>query len=156
TFLARHWPAQTEWSTRAVRDAFFASPLLPRLLNPESVKETIARGVENSILAYVGKGKGGRYEPFYFSTSLDSAEVEIFEEMFVATAEEAKKHVNPPHLVALAVSPAQARVEIGKKQTFAVKGLDQHEHDIDTGKVAWTATGGTIDAEGVFAAGQDE
>ena len=58
TFLVRHWPAFTEWSTKAVRDAFFASPLFPRLLDAESVKETVARGVENSILAYVGKGKG--------------------------------------------------------------------------------------------------
>jgi len=156
TFLVRHWPAQKEWSTRAVRDAFFASPLLPRLLNPESIKETIARGVENAILAYVGKGKGGRYEPFYFGTSLDPDEVEISDEMFVLTAEEAKKHVEPPHLAALVVMPAQAGVEPGKKQTFTAKGLDQHGHDIDTSKVRWTATGGTIDKDGVFAAGQDE
>ncbi len=40
TFLVRHWPAFKEWSTKAVRDAFFASPLFPRLLNADSVKET--------------------------------------------------------------------------------------------------------------------
>jgi len=74
TFLARHWPAQTEWSTKAVRDAFFASPLFPRLLDGDSVKETIARGVGNGVLAYVGKGKGGRYNPFHFGVSLDAAE----------------------------------------------------------------------------------
>ena len=40
-FLARNWPpAFKEWSTKAVRDAFFASPQFPRLLNAESLKET--------------------------------------------------------------------------------------------------------------------
>ena len=35
-FLVRNWPpAFKEWNTRSVRDAFFASPQFPRLLNPE-------------------------------------------------------------------------------------------------------------------------
>ncbi|MDX1523079.1 MAG: DUF499 domain-containing protein, partial [Anaerolineae bacterium] len=55
-FLVRNWPpAFKEWSTRSVRDAFFASPQFPKLLNAEAVKETIANGVSNGILAYVGK-----------------------------------------------------------------------------------------------------
>jgi hypothetical protein len=156
TFLARHWPAMKEWSTKAVRDAFFASPLFPRLLDGDSVKETIARGVENSVLAYVGKGRSGRYEPFLFGTSLSPAEVDISEEMFLLTAEEAKKHIEPPRLASVIVSPSQATIEPGKKQTFTAKGLDQHGRDIDAGQVTWTATGGTIEADGVFQAGSDE
>ena len=43
--LVRKWPpALPEWSTKSVRDSFYASPLLPRLLSPEVIKETIARG----------------------------------------------------------------------------------------------------------------
>jgi hypothetical protein len=156
TFLTRHWPAFKEWSTKAVRDAFFASPLFPRLLNAESVKETIARGVENGALAYVGKGKGGRYQPFHFGTSLNTDEIEISDEMFIITAEEAKKHIEPPRLTGLVLAPAQVAVEPGKKQTFTAKGLDQHGHDIDTGKVTWTCTGGKVDKDGVFTAGNDE
>ena len=35
-FLVRNWPpAFTEWSTKSVRDAFFASPQFPRLLDPD-------------------------------------------------------------------------------------------------------------------------
>ena len=35
-FLVANWPpAFKEWNTRSVRDAFFASPKFPRLLNPE-------------------------------------------------------------------------------------------------------------------------
>ena len=69
--LVRNWPpAFQEWSTKAVRDAFFASPLFPRLLNPDAVKETIARGVSNGQLAYVGKTAGGKYHPFNFKRSI--------------------------------------------------------------------------------------
>jgi hypothetical protein len=156
TFLVRHWPGLKEWSTKAVRDAFFASPLFPRLLDGDSIKETIARGLENGLLAYVGKGKGGQYEPFHFCTSLPPEEVEISDEMFVLTAEEAKKHVEPPRLTTLMLSPSQATVEPGKRQTFQALGLDQHGRDIDAGQVGWTATGGIVDADGVFQAGPDE
>jgi hypothetical protein len=156
TFLVRHWPTMKEWSTKAMRDAFFASPLFPRLLNAESVKETIARGVESGVLAYVGKAQSGKYEPFTFGTSLGPDEVEISEEMFLITGEEAKKHIEPPRLEGLVVSPSDVVVAPSKKYTFTAKGLDQHGRDIDAGRIAWTATGGKIDAEGVFQASSDE
>ncbi|HYV39720.1 MAG TPA: DUF499 domain-containing protein [Gemmataceae bacterium] len=156
TFLVRHWPAFAEWTTKAVREAFFASPTFPRLTNADSVKETIARGVENSVLAYVGKGKGGRYKPFHFGTSLNPADVEISDEMFVITADEAKKHIEPPRMATLVVAPVEVVVVPGKKQTFTAKGQDQHGRDFDAGKVTWSATGGTIEKNGVFLAEQDE
>lgn len=34
-FLVRKWPGFVEWSTKSVRDAFYASPLFPHLLNAE-------------------------------------------------------------------------------------------------------------------------
>ena len=38
-FLIRNWPpAFNEWTTKSVRDAFFASPLFPRLLSASSRK----------------------------------------------------------------------------------------------------------------------
>jgi hypothetical protein len=60
-FLIRKWPGFVEWSTKSVRDAFYASPLFPRLLHADGVKETIARGVTEGLLAYVGK-KGQRLQ----------------------------------------------------------------------------------------------
>lgn len=58
-FLVRNWPpALEEWSTEAVRDAFFASPLFPRLLHPEVLKDTIARGVQEGKFGYASKGYG--------------------------------------------------------------------------------------------------
>src|SRR5712692_10395568 len=69
--LVRNWnPAFKEWSTKAVRDALFASPLFPRLLNPDAIKETIARGVSNGQLAYIGKTASGKYHPFSFERTI--------------------------------------------------------------------------------------
>jgi hypothetical protein len=92
-FLVRNWPpAFKEWSTRAVRDAFYASPLFPRLLNPETMKDTIARGVSNGQLGYVGKLPGERYRPFNFERTLNASDVEISDEMFIITAETAEAY----------------------------------------------------------------
>jgi len=91
--LVRNWPpAIQEWNTKAVRDAFFASPLFPRLLNPDAVKETIARGVSNGQLAYVGKTGSGRYHPFNFKRTITAFDVEISEEMFIITKESAEAY----------------------------------------------------------------
>lgn len=89
-FLVRNWPpAFKEWTTKSVRDAFYASPLFPRLLSPESIKDTIARGVANGQLAYVGKTPAGKYQPFNFERTLNAADIEISDEMFVITKETA-------------------------------------------------------------------
>jgi hypothetical protein len=66
-----------DWSTKSVRDTFFASPLFPRLLNPEAVKEAISKGATNGIFAYVGKSEAGEYDPIYFKTGLLPEEVDI-------------------------------------------------------------------------------
>lgn len=91
-FLARNWPpAFTEWSTKNVRDAFFASPQFPRLLYPDSLKETIARGVSQGVIGYVGKRADGLYEPFNFEEGLSSLDVEISEDVYIITRETANE-----------------------------------------------------------------
>ena len=63
-FLVRNWSgAHKEWSTKAVKDAVFASPLFPRLLNGDLIRDTIARGVSNSVLAYVGQDRRRQLRP---------------------------------------------------------------------------------------------
>ena len=92
-FLVRSWPpAFKEWSTKSVRDAFFASPQFPRLLNPESIKDTIARGVENGMLGYVGKAPDGNYAPFHWNSSLSSQDVEISDDVFLIQREIAEAY----------------------------------------------------------------
>lgn len=92
-FLLRNWPpALPEWSTRNVRDAFFASPQFPRLLFPEAIKDTIARGVSNGQIAYAGKHGDGHFEPFVFEQTLNADDVEISEDVFILTRDAAVKY----------------------------------------------------------------
>jgi len=158
-FLVRKWPAFAEWSTRAVRDAFFASPEFPRLLSSDTVKETTARGVREGILAYVGKRPDGRYEPFRFQEQMTAEEVQISDETFIITAEEAKKHIEPPKLTALCISPQEAHVKPGGEIVFHAKASDQHGRPLSLTslpKLSWSAQGGQIDDKGLFKAGGQE
>ncbi len=153
--LIRNWPGLTEWSTKSVRDAFFASPKFPRLLNGDSIKETIARGVSSKILAYVGKA-GGQYKPFVFDQDLAPDEVEISDDMFIITAEEAKKHIEPPNLTILTIRPERPQVKPGTHMVFQVQGLDQHGRPMEVSAAIWIAKGGEIDDKGGFKAGPEE
>jgi hypothetical protein len=156
-FLVRNWPpAFKEWSTRTVRNAFYASPIFPRLTNPDSIKDTISRGVRDGLLGLVGKTASGVYEPFYYSTDIVASEIEISDDMYIITGEEAKRHIEPRKLTTLEVRPQQPSVKPGGEVTFTARGLDQHGEEIEVGSVAWETSGGSIDAEGRFVAGAME
>ena len=113
-FLARNWsPAFKEWSTKAARDAFFASPKFPRLLNGDVVKDTILRGVENGLLGYVGKKSDGSYSPFHWQASMVVGDIEISDDMYiiqrdVAEAYRAGKSTPPPTSVENEPTPEPA------------------------------------------------
>lgn len=156
TFLVRHWPpAFKEWPTRAVRDAFFASPQFPRLLKPDTIKETIVKGITNKVIGYVGKMPDGKYDPFHFGEGLFMQDVEISDDMYIITASEALRNIEPPKLARIEIIPKGAEIKSGEKYTFTVKGFDQHERDFPVDDVKWDVTGGTIDEKGVYHAGED-
>ena len=156
-FLVRNWPpAFTEWSTKAVRDAFYASPKFPRLLKSETIKDTISRGVSEGHIAYAARSAKGKLDPFIYKAALDSSDVEISEDTFILTAEEAEKHIQPPKLTRLLISPPEATLKPSVKQTFSVEGFDQFGQELKVKDTSWNATGGKIGSEGVFAAGEDE
>ena len=94
SFLVRNWPpALPEWNTKAVRDAFFASPKFPRLLNADRVKQTICRGVEAGILAYVAREPSGKYSPFVFRDVLKEADLDITDDVFLITKDAAEAYI---------------------------------------------------------------
>lgn len=101
SYLTRHWsPVYKEWSTKSIRDAFFASPQFPRLLSGDAIKETIASGVSSGHFAYVAKVDGG-YDPFIFNESITREQIEIAEDVFILKKEDAeiykeRGHVEPP------------------------------------------------------------
>ncbi len=89
--LVRNWPpALPEWSTKALRDAFYSSPKYPRLSNPDIVKATIARGVTDGQLAYACK-RGDQYDPFVFRKATTASEIEIGDDLVVLRKEDAER-----------------------------------------------------------------
>lgn len=154
--LTRKWPGFVEWSTKAVRDAFYASPQFPRLLNPESVKETIARGVTEGLLAYVGKKGHGRYEPFIFKKSMQASDVEISDDVYIVTADEAAKHVEPQKLTSIVLFPDSINLQPGARMQFRIEGRDQHARSMAVPNPMWTASGGTVEPNGSYVAGDGE
>ena len=142
--LVRFWPpALTEWSTKAVRDAFFASPALPRLVEPDSIKQTIADGVSSKLIGYARK-EGNRTVLERFGEALSESEVEISEDMVILKAEDAQKLLEPPKLHRLVISPE--RVELGPKEqaNFTVKGFDQYGQPFTVEECSWSAPGCTV------------
>jgi len=124
-------------------------------MDGDVVKDTIARGVSGGMLAYVGKS-GDTYKPLVFEESLAAEEVEVSTDMFIITAEEAKKHIEPPRLSALTMQPERPHVKPGEHLTFQVNGLDQHGRAMPVDAVAWAAKGGEMDDKGGFKAAADE
>lgn len=153
TFLARNWPISEEWSTKAVRDAFFASPLFPRLLSQEAVKELISNGVSYGTFAYVGKSADGRYYPIHSKTTLSPDNVEIADDMYIVKEPIKQPPLEPETIV---VSPGQANLNLTGEMQFSARTLDKLGNEIDKAKVEWSATGGSINEIGNFKAGSEE
>jgi hypothetical protein len=150
-----YWPAGMEaWSTRAVRDAFYASPALPRLLDAGLLKRTIVDGVTQGDFAYARRDEAGRFDPLYLQTSLGEADVEFSEEMVLLRAADARKYVEPPRLARIEVLPAGKTLLPGGQTTFTVAGYDQHGRPFPCGGVTWSTTGGQVNEKGLFVAGE--
>ncbi|GAK55935.1 ATPase (AAA+ superfamily)-like protein [Candidatus Vecturithrix granuli] len=159
-FLTRNWPGELhgqEWSTRAVREMFFTSPLFPRLLNPDILKETIAKGASNGLLGYVSQKVEQKYSVFFYQKTLLASEVEISDDMFIITPETAEAYLSglTPTLTSLTIDPPQVNLMTGEKITFTAHALDEDGEEIKR-NVHWEATGGTIDEKGVFMAGEKD
>ncbi|MDB5352680.1 MAG: hypothetical protein JWN86_3927 [Planctomycetota bacterium] len=152
--LIKSWPpANKEWTTKAVRDAFFSSPSLPRLLNPNAIRRTIADGVNQKLIAYAGRANGG-YSPLVFEpeTGMIEADIELSEDMVILRAGDARLLKEPPRPARIEIRPSSATVKPGESMTFGATCLDQHGRPLADANLSWSATGGRIDGRGVFVA----
>jgi hypothetical protein len=152
--LIKLWPGSLiEWPTKGVRDAFYSSPQLPRLLNPDAIKRSIADGVTKGELGYATKDAGGRLNLAKFKESMSEGEVEISDDMFILKATDAVKLLEPPRLAGLTVRPEHPSIKPGEQVTFTCTAHDQYGQPYPLTLVTWTATGGSITPEGVYTAG---
>jgi hypothetical protein len=153
--LIKYWPAASvEWSTKAVRDAFFASPLLPRLLRADSIRRTIADGVTQRQLGYARKDSAGRAILERFENSLVEADVEISDDVVLLRADDARKLLEPPRLTRLTIRPEHATVSLGEQVAFTLAGTDQYGQSFPVPSGEWSASGGSITPDGLFTAGE--
>ena len=103
--MLKNWSsAFTEWPTKSVRDALYASPQFPRIIRgTAAIQDTIAKGVSEGEIAYVGKTSDGKYSPFIFGSAILPDEVEISEDVFLIRKETAEAYK-----AAQAASPSAA------------------------------------------------
>lgn len=149
--LIKYWPpALLEWSTKGVRDAFFSSPQLPRLLDADTIKRTISDGVSEGILGYATKDRSGQLKLLKFNESLSEQEVDVSDDFFVLKQEDAQKLLEPPHLIRLSVRPGDVVLKPGEQASFDCTGVDQYEQPCPIGSIKWSATGGTISKDGLY------
>jgi hypothetical protein len=152
--LIRFWPpAITEWSTKAVRDAFFASPALPRLIDPDSIKQTIADAVTSKLIGYARR-EGSRTVLERFGEALSEHEVEISDDIVILKAEDAQKLLEPPRLDRLVISPERVELSPNEHAGFTVKGFDQYGHHFAVENPSWSAPGCTVEPDGQIHVGE--
>ncbi|MEK6780102.1 MAG: AAA family ATPase [Bacteroidota bacterium] len=155
-FFARNWPpAFIAWSTKNVRDAFYQTPLFPRLVNPESLKTTISKGVAEGLIAYTGK-QGEKYEPFFFEKQVFAGDIEISDDMYILKAEEAKKNIEPRKLASIKIIPPTITLEPKKSYSFIAKGFDQHNEEINVDTFTWKTSNGKITDAGILTVEETE
>ncbi len=84
SYLLRKWPpALTEWSTRAARDVFYQSPEYPRILNAESIRDMLARGITSGDFALVTRAPGGGYGVFRWKVTLSVADIDVNDDTYI-------------------------------------------------------------------------
>ncbi len=152
--LVKYWPPSLpEWSTQGVRDAFFSSPQLYRILNPDLIKRAISDGVTSGAFGYATKDASGKIKLEKLKESLFDTEVDVSEETFILKAEDAQKLKEPPRLTRLTVHPEHVVLKIGEQGSFTCTAVDQYGDPFAVSTVQWSATGGTITDAGLFTAG---
>jgi hypothetical protein len=153
--LITYWPpALAEWSTKSVRDAFYSSPLLPRLLKGDSIKRTIADGVREKNLGYARRDAKGTLQLERFGESISENEIEIADDVFILRVDDAKKLLEPPRLARLEIHPSPGCSETRRSCLPHAWQLRPIWTAIPSlSEVKWTETGGTIDKNGIYHGG---
>ena len=109
--------------------------------NPDAIKETIARGFNNSIIAYVGKTGSGQYNPFLFGGGLNPNDVEISDDVFVITKDTAEEYTKSKESKAPADSePTANRLglkESGEEFKPSPKPESRTTTSGNTNKISW-------------------
>jgi molybdenum cofactor biosynthesis enzyme len=132
-------------------------------INPDQQQEFTVEGYDQRSryipIGYVEwtVNDGGRMEGSTFIPDHDA------KGSFTVTATEIETDISTsvqiiiiPVLKRIQIHPAQISLEPNQSQKFQVMGFDQTDEEIKIDRVKWLPTGGIIDAQGNFVAGNDE
>ena len=150
--LLRNWPPFKEWTTKAVRDAFYASPALRRLLDPNAIKRTIAQGVTGGVLGYAAKDSEGRLTNVHVDVPLEPQDVLLTDDMVILKAADARALVEPPHVARIEIKAPDQALQPGQQYTFTAVCYDQHGSVIEGQLLTWRASVGQVDEGGRYVA----
>lgn len=158
-FLVRNWSrVSTEWSTRQIRDAFFASPHFPRVLNQEVIKKTIERGVFEGTFAYVGHASDEGYDPFCYREPLSTLQIEFSDDMFLIPKEDAEREIERKskdnRIARLVIEAPAQKVAAGQRYRFIARAYNKDGEEVTGKEITWYTDGGEISNLGEFCAGE--
>jgi hypothetical protein len=158
-FLVRNWSRiSAEWSTRQIRDAFFASPQFPRVLNQEVIKKTIERGVSEGTFGYAGHASDGGYDPFYFHEPISTLQIEFSDDVFLIPKELAEREIErrskDNRIIQLVIDTPVREVAVGQRCTLTARAYNKDGERVTGKEIGWQADGGEISDLGEFFAGE--
>lgn len=149
-YLVRNWPpAFTQWTTKQIRDAFFSSPLFPKLKTALSIQNTISKGVANGLIGYcqIQSGKAGNV---VLGKTIDPNEIEISDDVAILRAEDARKYEEPRVLKRILLTPVKNTLVPGESTIIKSSGFDQFNEPFDISDIEWMASDGSVSVEGIF------
>ena len=158
-FLVRNWSrVSPEWSTRQIRDAFFASPHFPRVLNQEVIKKTIERGVSEGAFGYAGRASDEGYDPFYYREPLSTLQIEFSDDMFLIPKELAEEEIvrrsKDNRIVRLVIDTPVREVAVGQHYLLTARAYNKDGERVSGKEIGWQTDGGEISERGEFFAGE--
>jgi len=161
SFLVRNWTKVSDtWSSRQLRDAFYALPQFPRVSNQEVIKKAIQRGVVDGNFGYGGIDPDGGFDPFFYKEPISSLQVEFSDDLVLIPKELAEKELQrraiDSTVVSLVIDPDIRDLHYGEQCRFSAKAINKDGEHIPGKRIEWSATGGQISSNGEYLAGNTE
>ena len=146
---------------RQLAEDFARYLYLPRLLSPEVLVQAVRDGVglltwDQDSFAWADEydAQEGRYRGLRGGQQLsflDSDSSALLVKPPVARRQ-MEKESRP---VRLEILPGRAEIPPASQAAFSLRGYDADGKEIPTGQARWTATGGSVDRQGLFTAGAE-
>ena len=148
-------------SVKQLAEDFARYLYLPRLLSSKVLVETIRDGLglltwEQDSFAWADERDdiAQRYRGLRCGQSMNAPDPDS-PALLVKPDVAVKQMANESKPVRIELSPERIELSPGTIQAFTLKGFDADGRPVQVSKASWSATGGKVDASGLFTAGND-